>query len=203
MAKLACYVNADPKNPAGWERTYGEAMPVSVMTLIATLFPESYRFSARRLVKNQEYPAQEVAQDAHKNLRPFDRYLKSFVYEIFFFSRPDVLWACRVTCEVTCCLKYIIRVPYPSPIGQWRREKDKGFGKLKPFLLTIPNLASVGFEMVYWNVTGKDCLCFHCWPLISESANMHLLRWLNWTQGFKLQSTRKSYNEKKDLVHSS
>ena len=72
MAKLACYVNANPKNPAGRERKYGESMLISVMTPIATLFPKSSRFSTRRLVKNQEYPAQEVGEDAHKNLRPFD-----------------------------------------------------------------------------------------------------------------------------------
>lgn len=89
VAKLACYVNADPKNPAGRERKYGESMLISVMTPIATLFPKSSRFSTRRLVKNQEYPAQEVGEDAHKNLRPFYRYLKAFVYEFFFLAQTS------------------------------------------------------------------------------------------------------------------
>ena len=101
-------------------RKYGELMLVSVMTPIATLFPRSSRFSTCRLVKNQGYPAQEVAQDAHNNLSEPLIVISnhSFFIYIFFFSRPDVLWACRVTCEVTCCVKSITGVPYPSPIGQ-------------------------------------------------------------------------------------
>ena len=64
-------------------------MLISVMTPIATLFPKSSRFSTRRLVENQEYPAQEVGEDGHKSLRPFDRYLKAFVNEIFFIAQTS------------------------------------------------------------------------------------------------------------------
>lgn len=102
-------------------------MPVSVMTLIATLFPESYRFSARRLVKNQEYPAQEVAQDAHKNLRPFDRYLKPFVYEIVFFSLAQTSYGpagspVRSPAVLSTSSEYL--TPPPSASDVERKIKD-------------------------------------------------------------------------------
>ena len=86
MAKLACYVNADPKNPAGRERTYGEAMLVSVMTLIATLFPESYRFSARRLVKNKNTLLKRLHRMPIKTYDPLIAISNPSFMKLFFFS---------------------------------------------------------------------------------------------------------------------
>lgn len=123
VAKLACYVNADPKSPVcrRW-KTEVRRIDASVSNdTNRNLVPKVFsRFSTCRLVKNQGYPAQEVAQDAHNNLSEPLIVISnhSFFIYIFFFSRPDVLWACRVTCEVTCCVKSITGVPYPSPIGQ-------------------------------------------------------------------------------------
>lgn len=187
-------------------RNYGESMLVSVMTQIATLFPESSRCSTCCLVKNPEYPSEEGAQDTHRNLWLFDRYLRQTLRLMklsLFLAQTSYGPAgspVRSADVVSPSLEY--PTPPPSASDVERKIKDL-VSWIHSFWLHRIWLV---LDLRWFTETLPEsiiCVFSVHRPLIWESAKMHLLRWVK-HKGLSLKVPERAImKKKKPKVHSS